>query len=73
MKRLIKAFCLIVALALILRVPAYAEDEAAVFPPSNIEEIMPKKIEYNLRYINNRTLKEYFKIIFLTFAKILKH
>ena len=38
-----------------------------------IEEIMPKKIEYNLRYINNRTLKEYFKIIFLTFAKILKH
>ena len=38
-----------------------------------IHEIMPKKIEYNLRYINNRTLKEYFKIIFLTFAKILKH
>jgi lipopolysaccharide/colanic/teichoic acid biosynthesis glycosyltransferase len=38
-----------------------------------VEEIMPKKIEYNLRYINNRTLKEYFKIIFLTFAKISKH
>ncbi len=38
-----------------------------------IEEIMPKKIEYNLRYINNPTLKEYFKIIFLTVAKISKH
>ena len=38
MKRLIKAFCLIVALALILRVPAYAEDEAAVFPPSQATE-----------------------------------
>lgn len=38
-----------------------------------VEEIMPKKIQYNLRYINNRTLKEYFKIIFLTVAKISKH
>lgn len=38
-----------------------------------VEEILPKKIQYNLRYINNRTLKEYFKIIFLTFAKISKH
>ncbi len=38
-----------------------------------IEQIMPKKIEYNLQYINNQTLKEYFKIIFLTFAKIIKH
>ena len=38
-----------------------------------IEEIMPKKIEINLQYINNRNLKEYFKIIFLTFLKILKH
>ena len=38
-----------------------------------INEIMPKKIEINLQYINNRNLKEYFKIIFLTFVKILKH
>ena len=38
-----------------------------------VEEILPKKIQYNRRYINNRTLREYFKIIFLTFAKISKH
>lgn len=38
-----------------------------------IEEIMPKKIKYNLKYINNPSLMEYFKIIFLTFKKILKH
>ncbi len=36
-----------------------------------VEQIMPKKIEYNLQYINNQTMKEYFKIIFLTFAKII--
>lgn len=38
-----------------------------------IEEIMPQKINYNLKYINNHSLKEYFKIIFLTFSKIMKH
>ncbi len=38
-----------------------------------VNQIMPKKIEYNLQYINNRTLGEYFKIIFKTFCKILKH
>ena len=38
-----------------------------------IEEIMPQKINYNLKYINNPSLKEYFKIIFLTFSKIMKH
>ena len=38
-----------------------------------IEEIMPEKIKYNLQYINNRSLGEYFKIIFMTFFKILKH
>ena len=38
-----------------------------------INEIMPKKIEYNLNFINNRTLVEYFKIIFMTLCKILKH
>ena len=35
-----------------------------------IERIMPDKINLNMRYINNHTAKEYFKIIFLTLAKI---
>ena len=38
-----------------------------------INEIMPKKIEYNLNFINNSTLVEYFKIIFMTLCKIIKH
>ena len=37
-----------------------------------IEEIMPAKIELNRRYINNPTLGQYFKIIFLTIAKIIR-
>jgi lipopolysaccharide/colanic/teichoic acid biosynthesis glycosyltransferase len=37
-----------------------------------IEYIMPDKLRYNMKYINNRTLKEYFKVIFLTFSKILR-
>lgn len=37
-----------------------------------IEEIMPAKIELNMRYINNPTLGQYFKIIFLTIAKIIR-
>lgn len=32
--------------------------------------IMPAKIELNIKYIENKSLKEYFKIIFLTFLKI---
>lgn len=35
-----------------------------------IERIMPEKIEYNLIYINNPTLWEYFRIIFLTAKSI---
>jgi len=35
-----------------------------------IQEIMPAKIELNIKYIENKRLKEYFKIIFLTFYKI---
>jgi lipopolysaccharide/colanic/teichoic acid biosynthesis glycosyltransferase len=35
-----------------------------------IEHIMPEKIKYNMKYINNRSIKEYFKIIFLTVLKI---
>lgn len=37
-----------------------------------IEQIMPEKILYNMKYINNKSLKEYFKIIFLTIEKILQ-
>ena len=36
------------------------------------EEIMPQKIKYNMKYINNKTVIEYFKIIFLTIIKIIK-
>lgn len=35
-----------------------------------INEIMPAKIELNIRYIDNKSFKEYFNIIFLTFFKI---
>jgi lipopolysaccharide/colanic/teichoic acid biosynthesis glycosyltransferase len=37
-----------------------------------INEIMPIKLKLNLKYIRNNKLNEYFKIIFLTFLKILK-
>ncbi|KAA6346094.1 putative sugar transferase EpsL [termite gut metagenome] len=36
-----------------------------------IEQVMPEKLQYNMRYINNYTTKEYFKIIFLTVWKII--
>ena len=36
------------------------------------DEIMPAKIALNRRYINNPTLGQYFKIIFLTIAKIIR-
>jgi len=35
-----------------------------------IEKIMPDKILLNMKYINSPTIKEYFKIIFLTVFKI---
>ena len=37
-----------------------------------IEDIMPEKIKYNMKYINNKNLFEYFKIIFLTVLKIVR-
>ena len=37
-----------------------------------IEEIMPAKIKLNMRYINNPTLAEYLKLIFLTVLKIFR-
>ena len=36
------------------------------------EQIMPDKIRYNMKYICNRSVKEYFKIIFLTFWSIIR-
>jgi lipopolysaccharide/colanic/teichoic acid biosynthesis glycosyltransferase len=35
-----------------------------------IEEILPDKIKYNMKYINNKSILEYFKIIFRTFFHI---
>ncbi|MBP6754977.1 MAG: sugar transferase [Bacteroidia bacterium] len=35
-----------------------------------IDGIMPAKIKLNIKYIDNKSLKEYFNIIFLTFFKI---
>lgn len=37
-----------------------------------VEVIMPEKIRYNMKYIENRSLKEYFNIIFMTLGKIVK-
>jgi len=37
-----------------------------------IEQILPQKICYNMLYINNYTLIQYFRIIFLTLWKIFK-
>ncbi len=36
-----------------------------------IEEIIPDKINYNLKYINNQSVSEYIKIILLTLKKII--
>ena len=35
-----------------------------------IEQILPNKIEMNMLFINNRNLRHYFRIIFLTLKKI---
>lgn len=37
-----------------------------------VEQVMPDKIRYNMKYIDNRSVNEYFRIIFLTFIKIIK-
>jgi len=37
-----------------------------------INEIMPRKIELNMRYINNPTIAQYFTILFLTFLRIFR-
>lgn len=50
------------------RILGQAEDADKAYQ----EQIMPDKIRYNMRYIDNRSIKEYFKIIFLTFRSILR-
>ena len=35
-----------------------------------IEQIMPDKIRFNMKWINNQSITEYFRIIFMTFFKI---
>ena len=53
-------------------------DENEILGKSNdpekvyIEEIMPEKIKYNMKYINNKSLFEYFKILLLTVLKIVR-
>lgn len=37
-----------------------------------IEQIMPDKIRYNMKWINNQGVREYFKIIFMTFRSIVR-
>lgn len=37
-----------------------------------IEEIMPDKIKLNMKFINNRNIFHYFKIIIITFLKVIK-
>lgn len=44
--------------------------EAADPDKTYIEVIMPDKIKYNMKYINNRSVLEYLKVIFLTFKSI---
>src|SRR5690606_28246338 len=36
-----------------------------------IEQVMPQKLVLNMKYIENQTLSEYFKIIFLTIKRII--
>lgn len=35
-----------------------------------VEEIMPAKIVLNMKFVDNRTLTEYFRILWITFAKL---
>ena len=37
-----------------------------------VEEIMPHKIQLNMKYIQNQNVKEYFRIIFITLRHIIK-
>lgn len=37
-----------------------------------IEQILPDKIRYNMKYINHRSVKEYFRVIFMTIWSIIR-
>ncbi len=50
------------------RVLAKSDDPERTY----IDIIIPEKIRYNMKYIENRSVKEYFKIIFMTLGKIVK-
>ena len=45
-------------------------DSAANPEKVYVEQIMPHKIQLNMKYIQNQNLKEYFKVIFLTVFQI---
>lgn len=54
----------------------YADENVILGQSANpdktyIEQIMPDKIRLNMKYIANHSSGEYFKIIFLTFKKII--
>lgn len=54
----------------------YADENVILGQSANpdktyIEQIMPDKIRLNMKYIANQSIGEYFKIIFLTFKKII--
>lgn len=54
----------------------YADENVILGQSANpdktyIEQIMPDKIRLNMKYIANHSIGEYFKIIFLTFRKII--
>ena len=56
----------------------YADENVILGQSANpdktyIEQIMPDKIRLNMKYIANHSIGEYFKIIFLTFKKIICH
>lgn len=50
------------------RILGEAEDPDKAY----VEKIVPDKIRYNMRYIEHKSVGEYFKIIFLTFGSIFK-
>ena len=37
-----------------------------------VDQIMPDKIRYNMKYIEHRSVKEYFKVVFLTVVHIIR-
>ena len=54
----------------------YADENVILGQSANpdktyIEQIMPDKVRLNIKYIPNHSIGEYFKIIFLTFKKII--